>query len=57
MINPRVADLRKKAALLRAQAHLLEQEAQAIEDAENPKKPGDHHIAPAAGTFSITGHD
>ncbi len=55
MINPRVADLRKKAALLRSQAHLLETEAQQIEDAENPhKKKGDNHtIAPAAGTFVL----
>lgn len=53
MINPRVADLRKRAALLRSQAHLLETEAQQIEDAENPKKSGSHVITPAAGSFTL----
>lgn len=53
-MNPHIVDLRKRSALLRAQAHQLEEEARALEEAERPApKAGDHKIAPAAGSFVL----
>lgn len=56
-IDLRIADLRKKAALLRAQAHAMESEAQQLDAARRPNKPGSHTIAPAAGSFVLKSED
>ena len=55
MINPRVADLRKRAALLRAEAHALEDEAKVVEaiESEGKQRPGDHIVVPRAGNLGV----